>query len=519
MKLSYKLFLITFLLIVIPSINAIPNDASNSIDFTYPEAPINFSIQAVNHSNSTDNWETNIGTLGNVNATQFENNGGTLSIITSWLISFGNNQWCKLTGCTMAGDIDMNSNEIHNLANLSLTQDINLYPFNWLVPLPTLNNHTANKEYVDSATSSTAFDFFFSNKSSDISGYFNMTDTDLELPTSELDSDTLGQGTFSIFNWTTEIGKPEFNELRQGVYDVHLHLKKSGTKPVTITPKLYNISSDGSVRTLLVTFESKIITTNIEDYEMHGILLEPVMLDNGVRLNLELEATIGQTGSNVFITAEMEGTTDSHLTIATSTNAFEKIFIRRDGSNTLIGNWNWDTPTNPFNINGSGNLTLNSLTDGSVLFIDNGGVVSEDTNFKYDPTTQTMSIQDAEFMGDTDWRIKRNGVTFIESFGAGAWQTYKQLRFRNNVLLTFGNSGQVQQRWSGFNLIVDAVIGSPNYTFTNFNQVQVVGDLNVTGNINVGNNVTLDSGAVFWSNSTCAFISSPSGTNVLEVCD
>ncbi len=43
--------------------------------------------------------------------------------------------------------------------------------------------------------------------------------------------------------------------------------------------------------------------------------------------------------------------------------------------------------------------------------------------------------------------------------------------------------------------------------------------LNITDSITVQNNITLGSGAVFWSNSTCAFISSPDGSNVLEVCD
>ncbi len=50
-------------------------------------------------------------------------------------------------------------------------------------------------------------------------------------------------------------------------------------------------------------------------------------------------------------------------------------------------------------------------------------------------------------------------------------------------------------------------------------RLQGNGNLNVTGSIDVGENVTLNSGAKFWSSSTCAFISSPSGTTILEVCD
>ncbi len=65
--------------------------------------------------NASDIWRTNIGDLSNVNATQFDDNGGdTLNLKPSWLTSFGNTVWCALTGCTMSGDIDMGGNNITN---------------------------------------------------------------------------------------------------------------------------------------------------------------------------------------------------------------------------------------------------------------------------------------------------------------------------------------------------------------------------------------------------------------------
>ena len=57
-----------------------------------------------------------------------------------------------------------------------------------------------------------------------------------------------------------------------------------------------------------------------------------------------------------------------------------------------------------------------------------------------------------------------------------------------------------------------------NADFGGFN-VTNISDGDFSNNIDVGNNVTLDSGAKFWSNTTCAFISSPNGGFVLEVCD
>jgi hypothetical protein len=43
------------------------------------------------NTNSSENWVTNLGSLDDANATQFENNGGTLNILESWLTSFVNN--------------------------------------------------------------------------------------------------------------------------------------------------------------------------------------------------------------------------------------------------------------------------------------------------------------------------------------------------------------------------------------------------------------------------------------------
>ncbi len=372
--------IIVFLLISIPFASSFGYD-NPTLPRVEREAPVVVAFDNntvnVNRSEWWDSKRTH-------NSTQMDISDTELNIKESWLITFGNNLWCALTGCTMSGDLNMDSNEIHNLAGLNLTQDINLIDKNWLVPTPILNNHTANKEYVDDATSSTAFDFFFNNESSDISGSFNMTESDLERPESELDSASLGAGTHGIFNWTTIPGQPEFNELRQGVYDVHIHLAKSGTKPVTVTPKLYNVSSDGSISNLLVTFETTpLLTIAGQEYDLHGTLASPVMINNGDRLTLELEATVGATGNNVVVTIELEGTTDSHLTVETSSNAFEKIFIRRDGTNTLTGNWDvgdfnitninrlgigTDSPTHELNVVGNQNLTGNLTLGQKITF-------------------------------------------------------------------------------------------------------------------------------------------------------
>lgn len=76
---------------------------------------INSSIDARSGSinvNSSDYWDD----LNTINATQMENSGGTLNILESWLSSL----YCKLTGCTMTGNLNMSNNDITNVGNLTL---------------------------------------------------------------------------------------------------------------------------------------------------------------------------------------------------------------------------------------------------------------------------------------------------------------------------------------------------------------------------------------------------------------
>ena len=61
------------------------------------------------HSNSTNNWVTiSLGTLDDVNTTQFNNIAGTLTIDPLYIDA----NWCALTGCTMEGNFNLDGNDI-----------------------------------------------------------------------------------------------------------------------------------------------------------------------------------------------------------------------------------------------------------------------------------------------------------------------------------------------------------------------------------------------------------------------
>ena len=319
--------------------------------------------------------------------------------------------------------------------DMILNVDINISPYFLLVDTPNLPLQVVNKGYVDDATSSTAFDFFFNTNASDIAGHLNMTERDLDNPETTIDSASLPAGsTTTIFNWTTLFGQPEFNELRNGVYDVHIHLNKNlfGARDVAITPKLYNISGDGSKQTLLITFEtSKSLTTSVTGYNLHGVLSDPIMLADDARLSIQMEAVVSGGGSNPVVTVTLEGITDSHLSVQTSSNAFEKIFVRRDGKTPLTSDWNTGdfriigmkeirTNNDKVNISSSGDVNATKFYgDGSALTgIAAGTTITANQTFGVivgftsethsgnmtNPTTGRIGYINANFLCDTDFR-------------------------------------------------------------------------------------------------------------------
>ena len=102
--------LILLLCITIPLVEA-PGVHNPNLPLVKTESTTGVNTTA----NSSSYWSTNIGSLDNVNTTQFENNGGFLSIIPSWITSLMGSAYCALTGCTMEGPINMGDEDITNV--------------------------------------------------------------------------------------------------------------------------------------------------------------------------------------------------------------------------------------------------------------------------------------------------------------------------------------------------------------------------------------------------------------------
>ena len=167
-----------------------------------------------------------------------------------------------------------------------------------------------------------------------------------------------------------------------------------------------------------------------------------------------------------------------------------------------------------------GRLGVNTTNPLSLLHLDGGvGSLSTglsfgdgDTGF-YEAVDDTLNLA---IVGIDRWKFTASAMggttTGFPTFrGEVASSTNPNILPRNNDIDTGLGSPDLDQ----LSLIAGGVEGIR----VNSGNSTIYGDLNSTNNIYVGNNVTLDSGATFWSNSTCAFISSPGGTTTLEVCD
>ncbi len=90
-----KYLLLFIIIFSLSFVSAIPNDANNAIDFTYPEV-INYSTIAT--VNNTDHF-----------------GGYTVATFVTYVQGLFNLVYCELTGCTMAGNIDMDEYNITNV--------------------------------------------------------------------------------------------------------------------------------------------------------------------------------------------------------------------------------------------------------------------------------------------------------------------------------------------------------------------------------------------------------------------
>lgn len=131
-----------------------------------------------------------------------------------------------------------------------------------------------------------------------------------------------------------------------------------------------------------------------------------------------------------------------------------------------------------------------SDTDDNLMSLSKDGFLTVSANI----TTNNLTINDYISFGDKDEPV--------------AIPNFVQMYSRDNKMYIMRDTG-IERRLldgGGGSFVIDEEVHFNNYTSFNFN---------VTLNATL---ITQDGGKL-WSNATCTFLSSPSGNNVLEVCD
>lgn len=285
--------------------------ASDGSSHTFIDQDVTIASSPVFANVSLGTGELTAGSVNRAAGTLTLEIGGTAEIsITSSAVTLGGNLIIP-DGGTIGSATSNNAVTIAANGELTLSDVI-------VGVLPIIGDHLATKEYVDLAIGS-ELDFFLSDTDD---GVIADTHVMYELETGEAQSTevtpSLSAGSDQLlFTWLSEVGRPAASHAREGVYDMHVHLHKSGTKDVAVYWTLSYVDADGSSNeTLITTSEiSPELTVSEIAYDIHAVVSTDTTTGATKRLFLRLYGNIGASGSNPTVTVTMEGTTDSHLTI------------------------------------------------------------------------------------------------------------------------------------------------------------------------------------------------------------
>ena len=207
---------------------------------------------------------------------------------------------------------------------------------------PTASIHLATKEYVDRAIHFIE-GYFLTDVVSDIGGiYFVMQERSTGAGLSTFFTGPLATGDDqALINWATLAGVPGVITFEEGVYASHIHAAvTAGNKPVQLYFEIWTRLADSPfTETLRATSEISGLVTSETEVELHATLAADININATDRYIVKWLANVGATGSNVTIEIYAEDTTASRISVPIATEVLSSIFIRQDGTTSLVGPW------------------------------------------------------------------------------------------------------------------------------------------------------------------------------------
>ncbi len=344
---------------------------------------------------------------------------------------------------------DLNSTKINKAGDKFTTVVGGVEPLN--------GSHLVTKNYVDEQLG-IDIDYFLTNTISFIGGGYNRMQLFIsQNSTTQLISPSLEVGDKQLlFNFSSPNKETPINVLETGSYDAHLHLKKeSGVKTMTVFWDLYERLDNGTENFILTSENSSDIPDVESVFSIHGSLTTEYDFNSTAFLVFKVYANVAGGGAAKTLTMFMEGITASRIEIRTTSQALNDLFLTRDGTENMTGDWDagdinitadgfdgffygiydWTVNTSYFNFNGSflewvfGDIYNQTEIEGLNTTLNNQDQVFNDTiTGKFIDTNTNCSISGGcatVFQGtnqclDTSSTIVASKIT-TGTFGAGEY--------------------------------------------------------------------------------------------------
>ena len=464
----------------------------------------------------TEELPINYSLIPTVNNSEYFN-GYSVSSLWSYYSNLGDSIWCKLTGCTMEGNINMNGNSLLNI-DTAYFDNIEIFD-------NTITTSDSNPLYIDGIKtrftsddgvsigvnnnfdlSVDFYDAYIKQLTADKDIYIQYNDGGVNKTAMFIDGDT---GRIAIAGTTTE---PAYEVNLNGDVFMDGDLRGMDSIIAKATSDLIYTLSTGSTdySHIFKTYDGSsyvpritIPTTSGGDFANIQMNDSNLLIEGGLNISDNITLKNGETISN-----EDEYTT-----------RFEGV---SSGGNTIGLEVDFDNPYRPI-LRGTTSLwgTKSIGIDGLLTMNDNsyqvfGGGTDVSTGFAtYDGNDYYRTeLRGGHSTYTGNWVLNRMyyrpNCNYPVVNETNFWiMSPDQSNCDKYIRFFYNNETQAHVKVGEGNLTLDVADGYVTKTTT---------DLEVNGSGSF-KNITLDNGGKVWDNATCTFISSPDGSNVLDICN